>query len=459
MGPNTINWHAVKQEASEYLSTYLQIDTTNPPGNEVEGARFLHEILNREGVTAEIVESEPGRGNLIARLKGDGSKKPLLLLSHIDIVPAEGEKWEHPPLSGKIVDDEIWGRGALDCKSLGIMQAMAVILLRRTGQKLNRDVIMAATADEEKGGTKGVGWLARNRRDLFEIDAVINEGGGVGVARKNNNYYFCQVAEKGICWFRVFFRGSPGHASIPRGDNCLFSLGRCIDRIANYRSRIQVPPVAEHFIKGFSNDREMALMLKNIAGNPEQADEVLEKISDKGLQQFLGAMIRNTFVPTVAQGGAKTNVIPSECFCEIDCRMVPGEEPERVHAELLALLKDIPDHEVEIIDSSIPSESSFSHELFSLFAKALQNHDAKAVTVPFVSSGATDSRFFRREHIPAFGFDPHLVEGDLSGYNDLVHGHNERIARENLLFGTKVLYDVVRDYCGAKDQDQVCLDG
>ena len=143
----------------------------------------------------------------------------------------------------------------------------------------------------------------------------------------------------------------------------------------------------------------------------------------------------------------KTNVIPSECFCEVDCRIVPGEKPERACEELSTLLQDIPHHDIEIIDSSIPSESPFDHALFPLFAKALKQHDSKAVLVPFVSSGATDSRFFRNKNIPAFGFDPHLVDGDLSDYNNLIHGHNERISRQNLLFGTKVLYEVVKEYC------------
>jgi acetylornithine deacetylase/succinyl-diaminopimelate desuccinylase-like protein len=448
MVQDTIDWNEVEEQATRYLCDYLQINTINPPGNETEGARFLQGLLEKEGIETEIIESEPGRGNLIARIKGSGEGRPLVLLSHIDVVPAESDKWDHAPLSGTIVDGDIWGRGALDCKSLGVMETMVLILLKRTGRMLRRDLVLMAVADEEKGGTKGAGWLADHRPDFFDVDAVINEGGGVGITRGDNNYYFCQVAEKGICWLRIFFNGSPGHASIPREDNCLLSLGRCLDLIGKYRSRIQLPPVTGKFIETFSGDKEITGLLRKMVDAPDRADEVLEKVPDKGLRQFLGTMIRNTFVPTVVKGGEKTNVIPSECFCEVDCRIVPGEEPEQARAELSRLLRDIPDHEVEIIDSSIPSESPFEHPLFSLFAEGLQQHDPKAVLVPFVSSGATDSRFFRNKSVPAFGFDPHLVEGDLSEYSDQVHGHNERISRKNLVFGTKVLYEVVREYCG-----------
>jgi len=447
MKDTEINWEKVKQQATDYLRQYLQIDTTNPPGNEIEGAQFLKRILEREGISGAIFESEPGRGNLIARLKGDGTKPPLLLLNHLDVVPVEKEKWSYPPFSGRLVNGEIWGRGALDCKSLGIAETMVLILLKRTGQHLKRDVIMAATADEEKGGILGVGWLWNNRPEFQDIDAVINEGGGVGISRKRNNLYFCQVAEKGVCWVRIVFKGSPGHASIPREDNCILSLGRSLDIIRRYRSKVQISPVTMKFIQGFSEDEELAPIFEKLLKAPQYADEALRDIPDRGLKQLLETKIRNTFVPTVVKGGEKTNVIPSECFCEIDCRMLPGENPERIKKEIETILADIPNCSIQTIQSSTPSESSTSHELFQILERSLTRHDPKAKLIPFISSGATDSRFFRNQGIPAFGFAPLLVEGELADYQDLVHGHNERISQKNLIFGIKVLYDAVREFC------------
>ncbi|MCD6353098.1 MAG: M20/M25/M40 family metallo-hydrolase [Proteobacteria bacterium] len=446
MKENIINWEDVQQKATEYLCQYLQINTVNPPGKEIEGAHFLKGILSQAGISSTIVESEPGRGNLIARLEGGGEKPPLLLLSHIDVVPAEAEKWIYPPFSGKVVDEEIWGRGALDCKSLGIANAMVLILLKKSVIQLNRDIIMAATADEEKGGTFGAGWLCRNQPGFQDIEAVINEGGGVGIAGKNKNYYFCQVAEKGICWMRIRFTGSPGHGSLPRDDNCILSLGSCLSRIGAFRPEIQLPPVTMQFLKGFSDDDVLAPLFDQIACNPQSADNALKHIKDKGLKQLLGTMLRTTFVPTVVKGGEKTNVIPSECCCEVDCRILPGKTPEKTKKELEALLSDIPRCSIEIIDSSTASESSQSHELYHLFRQSLLRHDPQAKMIPYISSGATDSRFFRNQGAPAFGFAPLLVDGDLSQYQDLIHGHNERISKKNLLFGIKVLYDVVREY-------------
>lgn len=442
-----IDWSEVLGQATEYLCQYLQIDTTNPPGNEIMGARFLKEILEREGIAGTILESEPGRGNLIARLKGKGTKSPLLLLSHIDVVPAEAEQWMYPPFSGKVVGDEIWGRGAIDCKSLGISEVMVLILLRRAGVELSRDVILAATADEEKGGTNGAAWLCKNRPDFEEIQTVINEGGGVGVPGKQKNIYFCQVAEKGICWIRIRLKGSPGHASLPRQDNCLLSLGRCLSRIGEFRARIQVPPVTTRFIEGFSEDEVLAPIFNRIIQNPDGADDVLEEIPDRGLKQLVGTMLRTTYVPTVVKGGEKTNVIPGECLCEVDCRLLPGETPEGVQKEVETILQDIPQCAIEVLDGSTASESSHRHEILQIFEQALQRHDPKAKLIPYISSGATDSRFFRKGKAAAFGFAPVLAEGDLSHYQDLFHGHNERISKQNLLFGIKVLYEVVRQYC------------
>jgi len=447
MKAEEINWEEIQRKATDYLSRYLQIDTTNPPGDEIEGARFLQDLLGQEGIAGDIVESEPGRANLIARIQGNGSKAPLLLLSHIDVVPAEEEKWSYPPFAGKVVDGEIWGRGALDCKSLGIIEMLVLILLKRTCSSLNRDVIMAATADEEKGGTLGVEWLTKNQPEFREVGAVINEGGGVGITRKANHFYCCQVAEKGVSWVRVMFKGSPGHASIPRDDNCILALGRSLGRIGKYRSLPKMTPVMEKFIEGFSQDEDLAPVLARIRKEPHRADEVLKDISDRGLRQLIETKIRNTFVPTVVKGGEKTNVIPSECCCELDCRMLPGESPEGILREIETILKDIPGFSLHTNQSSSPTESSTTHELYRIFEQTLSRHDPKAIVLPFISSGATDSRFFRNAGVAAFGFAPLLVNGGLADYQDLLHGHNERISQDNLLFGTKVLFDTVLHYC------------
>ncbi|MCX8011675.1 MAG: M20/M25/M40 family metallo-hydrolase, partial [Desulfobacterota bacterium] len=262
MNNGRIDWKIIEKESTKYLSDYLKIKTINPPGDEIKGAKFLKNILDREGIENEIIESASGRANLVSHLPGNGNEKPLLLLNHIDVVPVEEDKWTYPPFSGKIAAGEIWGRGALDCKSLGIIQTMVLILLKRTKKVLNRGVMMAATADEEKGGVWGVGWLCNNYPDITQVEAVINEGGGIGICRAEKNYYLCQVGEKGACWYRITFPGTPGHGSLPREDNCLFSLGQFLENLRNYQSRIQLTRIMEKFALVFSEDKEIGPLMK-----------------------------------------------------------------------------------------------------------------------------------------------------------------------------------------------------
>lgn len=443
-----INWEQVKDEAVEVLSQYIQIDTTNPPGNEIKGALFLKEILEKEGFESVVLESEKGRGNIVARYKGDGSLSPLLLLHHIDVVPAETDKWLHPPFSGKVLNGEIWGRGSFDCKSLGVMELMVLLLLKKGGFKSKRDIIFAATSDEEAGGRHGVEWMVKNHFDLMEADFVINEGGIAGLVVNKKSLYLCQTAEKGVCWIRLTFKGTPGHASMPDGKNCISNMAMVIERISKHQSRLQKSPITARFIEGLAKEQNF-MEERAFMGLLDEASSLnaLDRIPDKGLKTILNTMLRNTFVPTVVQGGKKTNVIPSECYCEIDCRMLPDENPERIIGELKSALGDFTNFDVEILGSSVPTESKISTELYTVIERCTKRHDSEARLIPFISSGATDSRFFREKGITAYGFAPLKIGGSLSSHLEKMHGHNERISVESLLYGIKVLYDIVSDFC------------
>lgn len=449
MEKREIDWQQVTDEAVEILSQYIRIDTTNPPGNEIDGALFLKEILEKEDFKCVVLESEKGRGNIVARYEGDGSRSPLLLLHHIDVVPAEENKWLYPPFSGKALNGEVWGRGAFDCKSLGVMGLMVLLLLRRSGFKSKRDIIFAATSDEEAGGKHGAEWMWENHPDLIKADCVINEGGIGGIVVNAKRLYLCQTAEKGVSWIRLTFKGSPGHASMPDGRNCISDAGLAIERISRYRSRLQTSPITTKFIQSLG--AEQCFMEENaFLGLLDEASssDTLHRIPDRGLKNILNTMLYNTFVPTVMHGGNKTNVIPSECYCEVDCRMLPGENPESIVRELTGALGGFTDFEIEILGSSVPTESKISTQLYATLEKCIQRHDHDACLIPFISAGATDSRFFRERGISAYGF-PQLKVGDsLSSHLEKLHGHNERVTVESLLHGIKVLYDLALEFCG-----------
>lgn len=444
-----VEWSKVKEEATKILSDYIKVDTTNPPGKEMAGARYLQGLLEKEGFSTTVLESQPDRGNLICTWKGRDSLAPLILLHHIDVVPAEAEKWKHPPYSGAIVDGEIWGRGAQDCKSLGVIELMGFFLLKREKFQPKRDIVYLATADEEAGGKCGVGWLFQNHPDMMKAEYVINEGGGVGIILGKRNVYTCQTAEKGICWLKLTFRGKPGHGSVPHEDNCIAKMAKAIERISAYRSPLRRTLTAENFIKGLAEEQNFprSFLMRQLL-NPLFSKSVEKRIPDPGLRGMAGAILRNTFVPTVVQGGQKTNVIPSECSCQVDCRILPGVEPEMIKGEVRDLLFDFKDYEIEVLQTTPASESPKDNAFYQVLEKTLKRLDPNAKMVPTMLTGATDSRFFRDKGTTAYGFQPMVPQDNLSEYISRVHGHDERISAESLSFGTQVLYEVLKEFCG-----------
>jgi acetylornithine deacetylase/succinyl-diaminopimelate desuccinylase-like protein len=439
-----IDWAAVEKEAVELLRAYLQINTTNPPGNETAGAIFLKGVLEREGIACEIFESAPCRGSLISAFAGGGAAD-VLLLHHIDVVPAEADKWLHPPFSGAVINGEIWGRGAVDCKSLGIMELLAFVLLKRQGLEPEKRIIYAATADEEIGGTWGVQWLLKHHPDKLRTRHVINEGVGLGFSNDTSTVFLCQVAEKAACWTRITFRGRPGHASVPHNENCVVAMARAVKALADYGFPIKITAPVEKFLRGFAAVQQF-MPEADCAGllDPTRCGAVLKRIADPVLRRIIAALVRNTAVPTLITGGSKTNVIPGQCCCEVDCRILPGETPEQFKQTLADILDrhGCGDYSIKM-SGSLASESSCDTDLYRVLEKSFRKNDPLACMLPYMSPGATDSRFFRQLGIPCYGVQ---MEPSIDTI-DRIHGHNERTSIQQLTFGIKVLYDAVKTFC------------
>ncbi|MGQ9538939.1 MAG: M20/M25/M40 family metallo-hydrolase [Candidatus Bathycorpusculaceae bacterium] len=442
----------IEEEVATLLSDLIRINTTNPPGNETQAAKYLAETLEKEGFKCEVLESAPGRGNVITRLKGTGEKPSLLLLSHLDVVAANPIEWSVNPFSGLVKDGFVWGRGAMDMKSMTAMEVMVMKLLKRNNVNLKGDVILAATADEEKGGEYGAGWLVRNCPEKVMAEYVINEGGGQAVPVDGRNVFTIQTAEKGILWFKVKAKGRPGHGSVPgAADNAILRMNKVVEKLGNYRAEMALTPTVKQFLDVMAEENELAKQaLGLLLQNPAVGDQILDMLAkrDKAMAEEIRAMLRMTIAPTIIHGGVKENIIPSECEAVFDCRILPGQSTTDALNRIKELLReaDLEKLDFEIIQANEPSESPMDTPLYGLMAETLKEFEPKCAVAPILLTGGTDSRFFRRKGAACYGFQPALSDLPYGEILKMVHGVDERISIQNLVFGTSVLYTVVEKF-------------
>ena len=383
----------------------------------------------------------------MARLKGDGSLAPLLLMSHLDVVPVEEDKWTHPPFAAEIHDQVLWGRGSLDCKNSAALWMTIMVLIKRAGLIPKRDVIFLATADEEAGHKDGMEWMVANHWDLIEAEAALNEGGGFGLSMMNRTFYTCQNAEKGNIWLRVLAHGTPGHGSTPRSDNPTVKIAALIDRLVSRKFPFKVTHTVRQMVRTMARTQRPPIRwLFQLLLNPLLFDTLISKaLPNETEAAGFRAMLRNTLCPTVLKAGYKTNVIPSEACCEIDFRLLPGFTVEACLEDLKHLIGD--GFEVEVFDARPPSESPVDHPLARAAARAIADYDPDAHLVPLLLPGVTDACFLRPRGVSVYGFTPVLPMDDM----DLTHGHDERISLASLDFSLRIGLDVVLDYIEASE--------
>ena len=426
-------------QAAEWLQEYIRIDTVNPPGNETAGARFLAAILEAEGIPYELVESAPGRGNIWARLPG-GDAPGLVLLHHIDVVPADPDYWTTGPLSGEVRDGVIYGRGAIDTKGLGIVHLAAFLDLHRSGVPLDRDVIFMATADEEAGGYFGVGWLVEQRPELFaEVGWVLNEGGGSTVL-DGRVQVAVEVTQKVPYWLRLTAAGQPGHGSRPREATAVTRLVAALDRLRAHAFEPRIVPAVDVYFRGLAPSMPPQWRSRYAAMDAALREPGVER---ELLREFPGhyGLTRNTCNITRLGASDKINVVPTEAWAELDCRLLPDQDPGEFLAELGGILGG--DIAVETQLGFTPAVSSSETGLFRLLEEVTRRHFPGATVVPSVIAGFTDSHFLRDLGITAYGYSPFAIPlEDRAG----VHGNDERLSIENVRRGVRVMSDVIRGW-------------
>jgi acetylornithine deacetylase/succinyl-diaminopimelate desuccinylase-like protein len=423
------------------LSDLIRIDSTNPPGNETAVALYLKNLFAEAGIDSEIIEPEQGRGTLIVRI-GSGPKK-LLYMAHSDVVPA-GDGWDFDPFSGEIKNGIVHGRGALDCKDLVAAQVSAALQLVEEKTPLRGELIISTMADEEKGGHLGAGYLAAKHLDKVRADFAVNEGAEQPIEVNGRLIYFLQVGEKGTAWSTLKAHGRAGHGSVPTlADNAVVKMARAVSRLNNYRAEIVLIPEVEKLLRSLA---ELCGIAIDTLG-PNEVDSLLEVLPlDKALLESLRSMTRMTVSPNMIKGGTKTNIVPDYCEAEVDIRILPGQDCDYVEKELrLIISKEI---EIEFNEYQPPTFSDSGESFFKLMEEiTLQLVGGDAVCLPVISTGGTDSKFFRGAGIPAYGIG-HMARDFDQQTRTTIHGRNERIDIASLYLKTAFLKELARRYLG-----------
>jgi acetylornithine deacetylase/succinyl-diaminopimelate desuccinylase-like protein len=424
---------ALRDEAVEVLRELIRLDTVNPPGNETLAADLLRAYLEEAGVECELHAKVPERANLVARIPGRGEGPTLLLLSHTDTVLADPEEWSVDPWSGELVDEHVWGRGALDMKSQVAASAVAMASLAREGFEPAGDLVFAATADEEVGEDFGLSWLCREHPDAVWADYCVNEGGGDRVQVDGRTFYLCSTAEKMSSPFLLRVRGRSGHASMPGiADNALVKAARCIERLGSLTPTPRLLPETEAFFAAL--------------GDVPAVEELPARLAalEPGIRGMVEPMLGLSISPTMIDASGKRNVIPAVCEVVCDCRLLPGQTQAEAEEIVRGCLGDAEDYEIEWIEGVGGTSSPPGGPLWEALESFVGEEDPGAVLVPDVLPGFTDSHYVREAFgTVAYGFFPmRTMDSELAAR--LIHSADERVAVDDLELGTRFLRHVAR---------------
>ena len=426
--------NSAQDEVVELCRDLIRIDTTNTgdtatSAGERAAAEYVAAKLDEVGLGSELIESEPGRANVVARIPGaDRTRSGLLVHCHLDVVPAEPAEWSVHPFSGEVQEDYLWGRGAVDMKDMDAMTLAVVRQWMRDGTTPPRDIVLAFVADEEAGGRKGARWLVDNRPELFEgcTEAISEVGGFSLTVRDDLRLYLIETAEKGIGWMKLTARGRPGHGSMVHEDNAVARLCEAVARLGRHEFPIVMTKTLRAFLEAISEAFEVEL-------DPDNIEGTLATLGS--LARIVGATLRNTANPTMLDAGYKANVIPSSATAVVDGRFLPGQE-EEFERQLEEILGPGIEREWIIKDQAL--ETSFDGPLVEQMAAALKAEDPGAQAIPYMLSGGTDGKSFQRLGMRCFGFSPLRLPPDLD-FAALFHGIDERVPVDALRFGARVL--------------------
>ena len=460
-------WASAHVRLVQTLVELIRIPSINPPdpaGPELDAARAIAARLEASGIPSTVYEPVPGRGSVVARLRGKGTGgEPLLLLSHLDVVPAPADRWTHDPFGGEIADGYVYGRGAVDMKDLVAMEIEVVRMLAEEARSagldpatdaipgLRREILLAVTADEEAGGADGIGWLADHHPEHLRAAGALNESGGVSLEIAGRRLYPIQVAEKGYAVYRITVHGTWGHGSMPRPDNAATLAAEAIRRLA-VPGTPRVTPVMRTFFEAAAEalGGDAATLLRAMAnGDAGRSEAAIDRLCSPVYARAVRALVRDTVSPNVVHAGVKYNVIPGEATIEVDCRLLPGTDEPTMCAEIEERLGPdlVATSTIELVTSAPPVVAAVDSALYRVLEQAILDADPDGVPLPVMAPFATDAKTLLRLGVASYGFSPLRLAADES-YLERYHGVDERVGLDALRWGLPVLYDAVLRFCG-----------
>jgi acetylornithine deacetylase/succinyl-diaminopimelate desuccinylase-like protein len=444
------NTAELAREATTWLAKLVQINTTNPPGNEAAAAKYITGILEKEGITPDVVEMAPGRNAVIARLRSSAVADPskaLLLVAHMDVVGAERARWTVDPFGGVVKDGYLYGRGAFDDKAMLAANLATFVALKRANARLNRDVIFLATDDEEQGGDASIRMLISKNWDKFAAGYALNEGGEVVMKGGKVQYLAVQASEKVAVNVAVVAKGASGHASVPTKDNPVVHLAAAVAKIGTYSAPAHFTTIVRRYFEGLAavSDDEIAKWMRSLetSDRGEHAQRVLAEANPQW-----GSMMRDSIAPTMLAAGVRPNVIPGEARAMLNIRLLPGDTITPLLGELSKLVSD-PQVRFEVQpDAGLAAPpSSLESDLYGVITKICEREFPGAAVLPYQSTWATDSSQLRLHNVQAYGLWPFpMTEDDLKR----MHGDDERMPLASFNKGVELLTRIVTEFAVAK---------
>jgi acetylornithine deacetylase/succinyl-diaminopimelate desuccinylase-like protein len=432
------------------LSELIRVNTSNPPGNERQIAELLAPRFHGAGFVVDIIPTpDSGKAHFIARLRGDGSKRPILLAAHADVVGVEREKWTVDPFAGVIKDGYVFGRGAIDFKGGMAVFARAVLMLAERKIPLARDVIFLAEADEEGALPYSTSWLAQHHWDKIDAEFSLNEGGWI-IKRPDGRvrYVSISTADKSSVGITLTSKGTSTHSSMPRPDNAIFSLARALAKLSDYETPVLLTPSTRQFFQALGRTAEgpMAEHFRNLTS--DNAELVRRADREISKDPLLRAIMRNTLAPVIINGGFRSNVIPGSAVATINARLIPGSSVNDLVAEMRRVIADT-SIEVRAAGGAGGAvlESPDTTVLFRALARQAKQQWPGAEVTPYLFQAGTDARPWRSRGIPVYGIYPYPIDAD-----DLtrMHGNDERVAIESLRQGTELIFRTLVEIAGKK---------